>query len=138
MGIYAPDQEKYRDEHHHGPSSKNMRRILVAIINLHRHCHGHDSGTDQASCRNKMWPIRSALWRSAEALNTITSPMKTNNRATVNSQPSTLTRFAIPEDHFTTERQRGGQIAESLADMLTGSGLRGFLRRGQFESSASA
>jgi hypothetical protein len=45
---------------------------------------------------------------TAEALKTITSPMKIKSRVTVNSQLSTLTRFAIGGLHFTTETLRHG------------------------------
>src|SRR5208283_544520 len=50
---------------------------------------------------------------TADAENTITSPTNTSSMVTVNSQRSTLTRFAM-ETHFTTEsRRRADRIADS-------------------------
>src|SRR5882762_7828166 len=50
---------------------------------------------------------------TAEALNTITRPMKTRSRVTVKSHRSTLTRLAM-RVHFTTETRRHGGF--SIAD----------------------
>jgi hypothetical protein len=43
----------------------------------------------------------------AEALNTITRPRNTNSRVTVNSHPSTLTRFAMGDQFHHGDRRTG-------------------------------
>src|SRR6202035_1893898 len=54
---------------------------------------------------------------TADAENTITSPTNTSSMVTVNSQRSTLTRFAMGI-HFTTEeRKRGGGIVDCFGSL---------------------
>src|SRR5271157_5907919 len=98
--------------------------LVAPVVHPHGHHHRHQSRPAQINCfsKNAYGDSNRSRAITADAENTITSPTNTSSMVTVNSQRSTLTRFAM-ETHFTTESRRHGGLLLRIS--LRGGNCRG-------------